>query len=209
MPAPDLIDLMTLYSRRGIADWRNAQGELRQRARNCLGTAIAENDAEASVTIRTIFNERNANRLRFIPMPKVPTGGIERCFFLPIRETTDKGEEIASFDLFLLVARTDCLAFRFEPAHVPQTTHRYGHVQMSRKMLRKSIEPTGVPKWLPVSYPAFPLATSDPLRMFLSMATAIHGYEGGVTRVLQDIFRGVGRAREVGPYLDELKKLLN
>ena len=197
---------MSLYARRGIADWKNAREELRQRARDCLGMAIADNDSEAVITIHTIYNNENAARLRFIPMPKVPSGGIERCFFLPIRQIDGKGKDIAIFELFLLVARKDCLAFRFEPADAPPSTHGYGHVQMSRKVLRKSVEPTGIPAWLPDSYPAFPIATSDPLKMFLSMVTAIHGYEGGMTRVLQEIFQN--RPSFAALYRDELKKLL-
>jgi len=206
MPSLDFEELMRLYARRGIADWKAAPQELRGRALRCLGTAIAENETEANVTIYTKYDPTRVNQMRFIPMPKHPKKGIERCFFLPIREVQSGGKEAVAFELFVLVARTDCLAFRFEPAHKLPSVHNYGHVQMSRKMLRKTIEVKGIPDWLPDSYPAFPILTSEPLRAFLCMVTAVHGYENGCTAVLQDIF--AGRASELALYLGELKKIL-
>jgi hypothetical protein len=209
MSSLDYIDLMKLYARAGIADWTAAHWELRSRAMRCLGAGIAEKFEQARVTIDTIYNSQNLHQLSFIPMPKVSHGGIDRCFFLPVREY-DGVEETVTFELFVLVARTDCLAFRFEPAHrLPLTRHGYGHVQMSRKMLRRTIEVLGIPQWLPNTYPAFPISTSDPLRMFLAMATAVHGYaSGGLEDLLTQIFREASRALDVAPYHDELKDLL-
>jgi hypothetical protein len=207
MPQPDLLDLMRLYAREGIADWNAAPFGVRQRARECLGAAIAENDTEAFVTIGTIYNGANANRLRFIPMPKRPKRGIERCFFIPVQEIKDGGEIAVGFELFLLVKEKKCLAYRFEPAHRLPSVHNYDHVQMSHQMLRQTI-PTAVPDWLPIKYPAFPLSTTSSLRVFLAMITAIHGYAGGVVSVLQDIFQKAGRVSEAVLYLDELKKML-
>src|SRR3954470_23740114 len=100
MPSINFIELMQLYARRGIADWRVAPTELRVRAARCLGAAIAENETEADVTIHTIYNGANFDRLRFIPMPKRPAGGIERCFFLPLREIQAGGKERVAFELF-------------------------------------------------------------------------------------------------------------
>jgi hypothetical protein len=208
MPSLDLMDLMKLYAREGIAHWNGASYGLKKRARECLGTAIAENETEAFVTIGTVYNRTNANRLRFIPMPKRPKHGIERCFFIPVREIKDGGEVTTGFELFLLVKEKKCLAYRFEPAHRLPSVHNYDHVQMSHEMLRQTI-PTAVPDWLPIKYPAFPLSTSDSLRSFLAMITAIHGYSGGVVSVLRDIFQKAGRAPETVLYLDELKKMLS
>lgn len=211
MPSLDLWDLMKLYARRGIADWRDAaitSGGLRKRAQDCLGTAIADNETEAFTTMTTLYNQANINRLRFIPMPKHPKRGIERCFFLPIREIKSGGQEIVTFDLFLLVQQRDCLAFRFEPAHPLPSAHNYGHVQMNQQMIRKTIQ-TAVPSWLPIKYPAFPIATSNPLRVFLAMVIAVHGYSTGLVTVLQDVFQKANRVREATLYLDELEKMLD
>ena len=84
MPVPDLIDLMGLYARQGIAHWQSAPAELRKRANECLPNVIADNDAEAAITINTIYDPTKAAQLKFIPMPKVRQRGIERCFFLPV-----------------------------------------------------------------------------------------------------------------------------
>jgi hypothetical protein len=206
MPSTDYIELMKLYARRGIADWKQAPSQLRLRALKCLGTGIAENVAEATVSIQTFYDQNNANQLRFIPMPKHPKKGIERCFFLPVREKQSGGNETVAFELFLLVAGTDCLAFRFEPAHKGPTVHNYGHVQFSRTMLRKTIAVSGIPSWLPDTHPAFPVLTSEPLKVFLCMVTAVHGYDGGCTTILQEMF--AGRPGELAMYLDVLRKML-
>jgi hypothetical protein len=79
---------------------------------------------------------------------------------------------------------------------------------MSQQLLRRTIT-TAVPSWLPNKYPAFPLSTTDPLKVFLAMITAIHGYTGGVVSVLQEIFWRAGRAQETLLYLDALKKMLS
>jgi hypothetical protein len=207
MPAPDLIQVMQLYAREGIQQWKAAPDQLKRRAQACLGTAIAENEPQAFVTLATIYNGKDADRLRFIPMPKRPKHGIERNFFIPVREYKPSGEIAVGFELFLLVSGMNCLAYRFEPAHPMPTVHNYNHVQMSQQLLRKTI-PTAVPTWLPDKYPAFPLSTTNPLRVFLAMITAMHGYAGGVVAILQDIFVKAGRARETAVYLSELQAML-
>lgn len=206
LPA-ELADLMWLYARRGVAEWGSAPAELRRRAVACLGADIADHEAEAAITLSTVYNGENAKQLRFIPMlrhPKKP--GIEQAFFLPVCEMVGGSRRVA-FELFLLVQAKNCLAYRFEPAHRSPSAHDYGHVQMSRQLLRKTIVSSTLP-WIPDRYPAHPLGTSDPLRMFLSMTTAVHGYSGGVLKVFQEIFTAASRARDVGPYVDELKKTL-
>jgi hypothetical protein len=134
---------------------------------NMPAAAIAENEPEAFVTIATIYNQANANRLRFILMPKKPKRGIERCFFMPAREIKPNGEITVGFELFQLVSGKNCLAFRFEPAHRFSSVHDYNHVQLSRQLLRRTI-PTAVPAWIPDKYPAFPLSTTDPAEGVLS-----------------------------------------
>lgn len=208
MPSLDYIELMRLYARRGIADWKAARYDLKKRAGECLGMPIAENEAEANVTLTTIFNTSNSNRLRFIPMPKHPKSGIERCFFIPLREIKGGGRETVGFELFLLVARRECLAFRFEPAHPPQSSHGYGHVQLCQKMIKKTIDIKLIPSWLPQSCPAFPISTSDPLRMFLCMATAVHGYQGGLDTLLKEMLQSASHPGLLSSYLGELRSTL-
>ncbi len=210
MLSKELSDLLWLYARRGIADWRQAPSMLRKRATECLGAEIADNESEAAITLHTIYNGKNAKQLRFIPMPRHPKRpGFERSFFIPVCQA--KKETITvGFDLFLIVnaATKNCLAYRFEPAHDLPSVHNYGHVQMTQKLLLKTI-PSKTIDWIPVSYPAYPLYSSDPLRMFLSMATAVHGYNNGILHVIQEVFVEVSRAREVGVYVNHLSQMLS
>jgi hypothetical protein len=203
----DFEGLMRNYARRGIADWKDIKStprELRDRARDCLGLGIAQDEPQAFVTISTTFDGTNLDRLRFIPMPKLPSRpGIDRCFFLPVRRRWPGGQETVVFELFLLVAQKNCLAFRFEPKHRRGDAHIYGHVQLCRTLSRPV---TGVPPWLPDKYPAFPTSVSEPLGGFLCMATAVHGHGTGVVPILEEIFQG--RPFELARYIDELKKVL-
>src|SRR6266850_8483675 len=166
MAIDEAIGFMKIYARRGVSDWKaKVQDATKKRARLLLGpNNIADNEPEAFNTIEAVRG--GARKQLFIPMPTVYHTGIEQCFFLPLYEAADK----AAFDLLLLCEADNCLGFRFEPAQLG--THDYGHVQMNRKMLRKSFHVNGLPPWVPESYPAFPLRTSEPLAMFLSMATS-------------------------------------
>jgi hypothetical protein len=75
---------------------------------------------------------------------------------------------------------------------------------MNQKMLRGDNRLTidDLPTWVPTSYPAFPLRSSDPIEMFLSMTTSVHGYEGGIIEILQEaLARRPGLLRK---YLERL-----
>jgi hypothetical protein len=224
MPALDLWDLVELYARRGVDDWSSADANVRRRAGDCfLATQIATKYQDVNDTINAVFNGAitagdaasiaHIKKLSFIPMPKPGKHPIERCFFLPIREIIN-GKEKISFDLALLVTGRSCLAFRFEPADKPTWRHGYGHIQMNQTMLKKTISlgtapGVGVPPWIPQSYPAFPVSTSDPLRMFFAMGTAIHGYANrGFADLLIDIFQKSGRTPVSTAYLAELRLFL-
>jgi hypothetical protein len=181
----ELIDLLKLYARRGLEDWDKAPGLTKAQVSGTLANKVATKEWEASDTIEAVREEPNIHRCRFIPMPNVNHGGIKQCLFLPIKANDDR----IAFDLLLFIDGGRWLGFRFEPADSPASTHGYGHVQMNTSMFRKQVAVNGIPAWLPVSYPAFPIRTSDPLQMFLSMATSVHGYENGIVRVIQDVFQ--------------------
>lgn len=199
--------LMRLYARRGIEDWKKASSILRRKASQCLGANIADNEAEAAVTINATYNPDYPKGIRFIPMPKMTRRGIERCFFLPIRRWTSDGLNF-SFDLFILVSNKNCLAFRFEPAHAQRSRHNYPHVQPCRRLLLKSIQPNGVPEWLPDSYPAFPIPAKDPLGIFLSMTVSVHGFRGGMDNLLPDVLRQANRSNEIRSYMQKLQDIM-
>jgi hypothetical protein len=205
MPGLDLRDLMLVYAKRGVAHWKGASADIKKRAGECLANRIADNVDLAARTLKMPFTRSNASNLLFIPMLKHPSNRrFEWCFFVPMWE----GEEnpTISFDLFFLVRKKDCLGFRFEPADAAGA-HDYGHVQMNRQMLGETLAVPTLP-WIPYSYPAFPTTTSDPLRMFLYMATTVHGHSSGVLDVLLEIFRAEGRPGDAVSYAAELKKVL-
>ena len=199
---------MELYARRGLADWKNTPNPLRKRARQHLTYAgIAENQAEATIAINTIWNQNNMSRIKFIPMPKRSRNAFERCFFLPIREITANGCQSMGFELFVLVDKSNSLAFRYETAH-SGSTHDYGHVQLTKVLKRRTALPS-IPSWIPDSYPAFPIGTSDPLKVFLAMAVSVHGFSGGFLDVLREVLQKASRTREMGFYVKRLQDMLN
>jgi hypothetical protein len=204
----ELYVLMWLYGQSGIAEWEKAPADLLPRATRCLHAKIAENEREVEQTLNVAFNEQNASSMSFIPMPahsKNPK--LEQSFFVPLCKIDGQGQRIISFELFVLVRNEDCLAYRFEPAHQSPSRHNYSHVQMCRQVLGGRIG-TEAPDWIPDSYPAHPLYSSEPLSMFLSMMTAVHGYDGGILTVLNELFTQAGRPRDAQTYLDKLREML-
>jgi hypothetical protein len=208
MAAPTLNDLLVLYARRGIADWKNAPSELRKRASKHLANKIADSEPLAQIIINKRFNGQNGGELQFIPMPAHGKNGIDRSFFLPIQEVQQDGSTVFSFDLFLLLSKGDCLAFRFEMGEATGN-HTYTHVQFCRALVRNSLHIEAIPKWIPDSYPAFPLHAASPMALFLTMAVTVHGYLDGLAVVLQDIFSTANRSNDFKGYASELKTALN
>ncbi len=201
MPA-ELIDLLKPYARRGLEDWRNAASPLKKTVSLALANKIAD-DWGAMDTIDAIQADgaHNLKRARFIPMPTLHHGGIQRCFFLPSRASADT----VAFDLLLFIQIGKWLGFRFEPADALPSTHGYGHVQMNKSMFWEQIKVDGLLNWIPDSYPAFPIRTSDPVQMFLSMATSVHGCHAGMIELVKQLFPNELIKRE--RYLEMLTKL--
>ena len=171
--------LLRRYATRGLEEWQECVPlDERNACRDRLGLKIVENVWDIQNTIMSTTNSAS----RFIPTPKVNHGGIQHCFFLPIGNPY---ENEMKFELFLVVDDDHCLGFRFETAGC-EGTHNYSHVQITSTM---TLSVKGIPDWLPISYPAFPTGSANPWEMFLYMATSIHGCEGGMTRVIQEIFR--------------------
>lgn len=179
----DLRELMRLYARLGIVHWRAAPTVSKKIAYFALGNKIASNEWEAFRTIDANLKGGADERCMFIPMPSVNHAGIKHSFFLPIN---DNGK--TAFDLLLIVDSEQSLGFRFESADPHHWAHGYGHVQFNRSMFRKTLEVSGIPQWLPDHYPAFPIRSSEPLPMFLSMTTSVHGYETGMKQILPQLF---------------------
>ena len=197
-----LRDLMKQYALLGLHDWReNTEEGIRQRARECLGNRILSTDWE-------LHTEVGRPRLaKFFPMPKFGYGrDIEHCFFLPKLYEND-GIESWTFVLFVLVQEQNCLAFRFEPAGRDGGRHDYAHMQFCRSIIGEELLLSGIPDWIPERDPAFPLPSSDPTKLFLSMATAVHGRSGGVDKVIVDMFQKASHVNLTTMYMRLLEEM--
>ena len=200
-----LIDLMTQYSLQGLIEWRETDESTRARARTSLQNHIEEDEWRVRDQIKKLYGQ---SIMKFMPMPKHGYRGVGPFFFIP-RNLGGGDECKLSFDLFFLVNEKKSLAFRFEPADQEGYAHNYAHVQFCRKLMGKEIAPSDIPSWLPDSYPAFPLPSSDPLKLFLAMLTTVHGRSRGVEEVIREIFQKASQPNKATKYTDVLKKILD
>lgn len=199
----DLEDLMLVYSIHGVTDWNQASPILRMKAEECLLNKIATDEGE----VESVINSPSTVR-KFIPMPRhgPKQRGFDWSFFLPRK----KDGQMTSLVLFILVnqARKDSVAFRFESS--AGGPHGYSHVQLTSKLpeLGLAASSWGVPQWLPASYPAFPIVARNWTEMFLSMMTAVHGYNGGVDDLIKEIFQQAERLNDAQKYMEVLNSVL-
>lgn len=154
-------ELMVRYATYGLNQWTNdANDDLRGRASQILDKRIVSSEWELHSVFRAIRSSRLCDPPLLIPTPK-PKDQIEQAFFLPLFRSWDQSGPRLSFDLFLMVKGHKCIAYRWEPAE--DGTHGYGHVQMCQSLVNRTLRVSVIPEWVPDSYPAIPLLTSEPL----------------------------------------------
>lgn len=191
-----LSELMKEYALHGIRQWRDVDLDLRNRANMCLGNRVVDTEPELHYQIG------RPSHKKFFPMPRGSyRSDLKYCFF-----RTENG---ISFLLYILVNDTNSLILRFEPADEPGWNHDYAHVQFCREDLGGGIVPLGIPDWIPDSYPAFPLPSSEPLKLFLSMITAVHGRSNGIQNIFREIFQEAGQAKKYREYITVLDEILD
>ena len=197
-----LRDLMRQYAVQGLHDWReNTEERVRTRAVTSLGNKIASTDKEL------YFEIGRPRPTKFFPMPKFGYGKeIDYCFFLP-RVYESNGLERWTFVLFVLTNGRENLAFRFEPASGDKGKHDYAHIQFCRTVIGADFVPAGIPAWIPERDLAFPLPSSDPVKLFLSMATAVHGRSGGVDKVIINMFQRANQVNATRKYIGLLTEM--
>ena len=197
--ADELKDLMQVYSQRGLSEWtRDAQHGVRSAVGDCLPNVIVENDWEISQVI-------SGRAQKFIPMPRHGyKKRLEWCFFWP----KNVGRRSGALTVLMLVNRANrhCVACRFESDF--RGAHGYTHVQFTAKWGNGGEALPHVPQWLPASYPAFPIPAQNWTELFLVMATAVHGYCGGVDVVLRELFQAAAPAERAQRYMDVLAERL-
>ena len=183
--------------------------------RNCLSaSAIVEKEHLVREAIEKSKRANAGVSPRFFPAPdtcrrwKGKRSDRPRVSLFAPRYS-DGVQSHIGFDLISFVFPEEhrhCLVFRFEPADGLQYSHGYPHIQFSRTLLRRA-DPIGcVPSWLPDSYPAFPLPARDSTEMFLAMAVAVHGFEGGVKQLIEKMLQD--RPLDVRKYVKQAEDLL-
>ena len=198
-----LIGLMRPYALRGFEDWKERTSkEIQDQARASLQFQIVESEEDVE------FQISNPRSTKFLPMPNCRHRGIVRCFFMP-RGFLDGDQRNLAFYLFLMIRESNNLSFRIEPADQSDHAHNYAHIQFCTKIIgRDTLSPIGTPIWIPDSYPAFPLPSSDPLGLFLAMVTAVHGRAGGIESILRKAFLTAGDPSSYAKYIEALTDLL-
>ena len=197
-----LRDLMRQYALQGLHDWRvNTDARVRSRAVTSLSNKISLTDQELH------FEIGKPRPSKFFPVPKFGYGKeMVHCFFLP-RVYESDGLESWTFVLFVLTNGKENMAFRFEPAGRDGGRHDYAHIQFCRNVIGDDFVLAGIPTWIPERDPAFPLPSSDPVKLFLSMATAVHGRSGGVDKVIIDMFQRANQVNATRKYIGLLNEM--
>jgi hypothetical protein len=91
------------------------------------------------------------------------------------------------------------IGFRFETPH-GEGRHNYHHVQMIQSFEKNTKGLPNVPRWLPVSQPAFMLSARGPITLFLGALMGLYGLG-----YLEHEWRGQPFVPHLKPNLDELK----
>lgn len=206
MGALDPIPLIKGYAQIGFEHWKhNCSATDKLQAQTCLKNNIIENKSQIDLhPMRPLPEE-------FIPMPDHGHRNIRTCFFR-LLEISEGDRTQLSFNLFMVMNGDKNMGLRFEPADSAASPHDYAHVQFCRRF-RGGVKPTGIPTWLPQSYPAFPLPSSESLQLFLAMLTSVHGRGSsntrGVRKIIIEIFQKAGLANKASDYIDVLNKMLD
>jgi len=198
----ELVELMHRYVIKGLSDWCDCYGlEARRDKARDLQLRISESREEA---VAVLYRNGEGTAVEFIPVPYLDAPKIEWAFFSPRRERDSTDGWV--FDLFLLLEGGGHIGFRLEPADgFENGRHEFSHVQLSWRFGHKQVEPAGALKWLPDSYPAFPLPGYGSLDRFLMLVVALHGFPGGTEVLLRELVQNrPARARELEDRLSGL-----
>ena len=200
-------EILRDYSLNGLGYFNSLRSEIRTKVSRRLRVQI-EDDEWA---IRDKFKKAAAQSAQvsfgLLPMPKPGDDNLELAFFIPRFRRGPASSFSCSFCLLLWrnVVQTSvgrAMAFRFEVSD--PGAHSYPHIQMSR-IVRDPVCKTDWPDWSPDSYPAFPLAAESPIAMFLSLITAMHGYDpADTTKYVQAAIRDSMRQASSAARADKL-----
>lgn len=175
----DPMALISVYAHQGVRDWQNmADDDTQTDAGHCLGHKYLANVKEKISD--ALQQSMSSGAPKFIPMPQIGNKGHRskgfRWPFFALAKNKD-GQKVTHFELFILYKQKECLAFRLELGHPGSKSHKYSHLQFNQKLYNRRIQARGIPPFISVSFPAFPLPSSDTMSLFFAMIVAVHGYE--------------------------------
>lgn len=197
-------ELVRQYALWGVRTWSSSPQNIKHHARRDLGqdVKIAETEAVAYRAVAPLFGSQGSDPV-LIPMP-CNAKGVSCAFFVPVPRSNGR----TSFQLVVL-AGAGQLAFRIEPADKESGwAHGYDHMQFCRTIGRRGAALPNAPKWLPESYPAFPIPGSSMVSRFLAMVIAMHGFSDiQVTHLLQNVFPSDAMLKQ--KYRDVIQRLFS
>lgn len=202
MARTDVEELMRRYALAGVKDWQQSRSEREQRiVERELGAKILVSEHDVGWAVG---RERKRQEACLVPARGLTTNDVNWAFFVPRREV--KNAEWM-FDLIFWLPEGKHICFRLEPADREDgARHGYSHVQLSWRFNGKQSTPRSPLKWLPDSYPAFPIPGKCSLDRFLMLVVALHGFPACTRTVLDDIW--TGRASKGREYFDRVQGLL-
>lgn len=203
MARTEVEELMRRYALAGVKDWRQSDKRTAQETvEQQLGARIAASDHDAALAVGQQGPGRNGY---LVPARRLTAHDVEWAFFKPRLEAV--GAEWM-FDLVFWLPNCKHICFRLEPADQSgEARHGYGHVQLSWRFNGKQSVPRNPLKWLPDSYPAFPMPGKCSLDRFLMLVAALHGFPACTRTVLAEIW--TGRPTKGQEYVNRVHSLLN
>ena len=202
MAKTELEKLVCGYALVGADDWRQSRSEDKRRAvEQLLGARIAASRDDAA---RAVYQRMGGESTDLIPARKLTARNVEWAFFKPRQ---DRAEAQWMFDLVFWLKGHKHICFRLEPADGGENArHGYSHLQLSWRFNGRQSKPQRPLKWLPDSYPAFPIPGKCSSDRFLMLVAALHGFPACTSKVLEGIW--AGRPRKGKEYVDRVRGLL-
>ncbi len=215
-------DLLKDYALSGLKYYNSVSENFKTRVMRHLHNKIESDEWN----IRRQFNSISRGQdeiFGFLPMPKPSGNDFSLGFFIPKFRHMEKQKFLCSYDIMLWIdndengsvdqiRRGKTIAFRLEPADQDSSPHAYPHIQISRAIRAPAIR-TSVPKWVPESYPAFPMGLASPVGFFAAVVTSVHGYSKSekdkyAPKILREAMSQGKAANRAPKILDEIDRLL-
>ena len=200
MARTEVEELMCRYALAGVEDFNEWQKSGGNTARSTIEKSLrARIAASKDDAMRAVCQQKGTNT-HLVPARRLTTSDIEWAFFKPRQEG---GRTEWMFDVVFWLPSCKHICFRLEPSDQgDDARHGYSHVQLSWRFNGKQSVPQRPLKWLPDSYPAFPIPGKCSLDRFLMLVTALQGFPACTKTVLIEIWRD--RPRKGQDYVERV-----